>query len=98
MRAGVKLPVIAFDRDLKKKLASGTLLTIDNQIDQASGTVRFKGQFESVEVREITTSLTEGDEASVDKGLEAGDVVVIDGIDKLERGTKVVVRMAPGKK
>ena len=144
MRAGVKLPVIAFDRDLKKKLASGTLLTIDNQIDQASGTVRFKGEFanddlslfpnqfvnarllvdtkhntviiptaaiqhspssafvyrvkddKSVEVREITTSLTEGDEASVDKGLEPGDVVVIDGIDKLERGTKVVVRMAGG--
>jgi multidrug efflux system membrane fusion protein len=143
MRAGAKLPIVAWDRDLKKKLAEGTLLTIDNQIDQTSGTVRFKGQFEnadlslfpnqfvnarllvdmrhgtviipaaaiqhspssafvyrvkadkSVEVREISSTLSEGDEAAVDKGLEPGDVVVIDGIDKLERGTKVIVRLAP---
>ena len=32
-RAAARLPVEAFDREQKKKLADGTLLTIDNQID-----------------------------------------------------------------
>ena len=39
--------MVAYDRDLKQKLASGTLLTIDNQIDQTTGTVRFKAVFEN---------------------------------------------------
>ncbi|MGD0438014.1 MAG: MdtA/MuxA family multidrug efflux RND transporter periplasmic adaptor subunit [Bryobacteraceae bacterium] len=142
LRAGAKLPVIAWDRELKRKLGAGTVLTLDNQIDQTSGTVRFKAVFEnadlslfpnqfvnarllidtkrqtlivpaaaiqrspassfvyrvkkdnSVEVRNVVTSITEGDEVAVDRGLEAGDVVVTDGIDKLEQGSKVVVRMA----
>lgn len=147
MRTGQKLPVYAYDRDLKEKLGSGTLLTIDNQIDQTTGTVKFKAVFENadfslfpnqfvnarllvdtkrgtvlaptaaiqrspqgtfvyvvkedntVEVRNIAVSLTEGDEAAVDSGLQAGEVVVIDGIDKLQQGTKVTVRMvgAPAK-
>ena len=37
------LRVDGYDRDLKVKLAQGSLLTIDNQIDQSTGTVRFKG-------------------------------------------------------
>lgn len=136
------LRIDAYDRDLKKKLAQGKLLTIDNQIDQSTGTVRFKGQFENedsslfpnqfvnarllldtrhntviiptaaiqrspqstfvyvvkadntAEVRNIVSTLTEGDEAAVDSGLEAGETVVIDGVDKLQQGTKVSVRMA----
>jgi multidrug efflux system membrane fusion protein len=142
MASGQTLPVYAYDRDLKTRLASGTLLTIDNQIDQTTGTVKFKGIFEnadlslfpnqfvnarllldtkhgavitptaaiqrspqstfvyvvkpdnSVEVRNIVQGITEGDEASVEKGLDAGEKVVIDGIDKLQQGTKVTVRMA----
>ena len=47
MAAGQTLPVFAYDRDLKQKLATGTLLTIDNQIDQTTGTVKFKGVFEN---------------------------------------------------
>ena len=35
----------AWDRDLQRKLASGFLLTLDNQIDQTTGTVRVKLQF-----------------------------------------------------
>ena len=142
MRAGRKLQVEAYDRDLKHKLATGTLLTIDNQIDQASGTVRFKAVFEnkdlslfpnqfvnarllvdtrrgviivpaaaiqrspqatfvyvvkkessSVEVRNVTVGLVEGDDAVVDSGLEASDLVVIDGIDKLRPGMKVAARV-----
>ncbi len=139
MRAGAKLPVEAWDRDMKNKLASGMLLTIDNQVDQTTGTVRFKASFpneddklfpnqfvnarllldtkrnivivpaaaiqrspdsmyvyvvksdSTVEVRNIVSSLTEGDQSAIDSGLEAGDVVVIDGVDKLQPGTKVSV-------
>ena len=142
MKSGVKLPVLAYDRDMKRKLASGTLLTIDNEIDQSSGTLRFKGVFpnedlslfpnqfvnvrllldtrhgaviapsaaiqrnpdssfvyvvkddQTVEVRDVTSTLSEGDESAVDKGLKPGEVVVVDGIDKLQQGIKVQVRMA----
>jgi len=136
------LRIDAYDRDLKKKLARGHLLTIDNQIDQSTGTVRFKGQFENednslfpnqfvnarllldtrrnaviiptaaiqrspqstfvyvvkpdntAEVRTVVSTLTEGDEAAVDSGLEPGENVVIDGVDKLQQGTKVSMRVA----
>ena len=37
----------AWDRELKKQLASGTLLAVDNQIDPATGTVRIKAIFEN---------------------------------------------------
>lgn len=139
------LRIDAYDRDLKKKLAMGKLLTIDNQIDQATGTVRFKGEFanednalfpnqfvnarmlldtrhnaviiptaaiqrspqstfvyvvkadNTAEVRTVVSTLTEGDEAAVDSGLEPGENVVIDGVDKLQQGTKVSVRMSGAK-
>jgi len=142
MAGGQPLSVVAYDRDLKTKLATGTLATIDNQIDPTTGTVRFKAVFENqdlslfpnqfvnarllldtkhgatiiptaaiqrspqstfvyvvnpdntVEVRNISVGITEGDEASVDSGVDAGDKVVIDGIDKLQDKTKVNVRMA----
>ncbi len=45
MRSGRRLTVDAYDRDLKKKLATGTLLTIDNQIDLSTGTVKLKATF-----------------------------------------------------
>jgi multidrug efflux system membrane fusion protein len=142
MRAGIAMPVVAWDRELKHKLATGKLLTIDNQIDQASGTVRFKAEFanadlslfpnqfvnarllvdtvhgaviipsaaiqhspnsafvyvvkkeQSVALREVTAGVVEGDETAIEKGLEPGEVVAVDGLDRLEPGTKVVVRMA----
>ncbi|HVO97083.1 MAG TPA: MdtA/MuxA family multidrug efflux RND transporter periplasmic adaptor subunit [Bryobacteraceae bacterium] len=142
---GGSLRVDAYDRDLKARLAQGKLLTIDNQIDQSTGTVRFKAQFENednslfpnqfinarllldmrhnaviipnaaiqrspqsafvyvvkpdntAEVRRIVTTLAEGDEAAVDSGLEPGEAVVIDGVDKLQQGTKVSVHMAAPK-
>lgn len=139
MRAGAKFLVEAWDHDMKKKLATGTLLTIDNQVDQTTGTVRFKGSFaneddalfpnqfvnarllldtkrnvvivpaaalqrspdamyvyvvkpdSTVEVRNIVSTLTEGDQAAIDSGLAPGDMVVIDGVDKLQPGSKVSV-------
>lgn len=49
MKTGRKLPVEAWDRDLKKQLATGTLLAVDNQIDPATGTVRIKALFANVD-------------------------------------------------
>jgi membrane fusion protein, multidrug efflux system len=143
--AGETLQVFAYDRDSKTKLATGTLLTIDNQIDQTTGTVKFKGVFENkdlslfpnqfvnarllletkhgstviptaavqrkeqlafvyvvkddntVEVRNITTGTVEADEMQVESGLEPGEKVVIDGIDKLQQGSKVNARMVGGR-
>ncbi|HYM37433.1 MAG TPA: MdtA/MuxA family multidrug efflux RND transporter periplasmic adaptor subunit [Nitrospiraceae bacterium] len=45
LKAGQSLPVEAFDREQKRKLATGTLLTVDNQIDPNTGTVRLKATF-----------------------------------------------------
>jgi multidrug efflux system membrane fusion protein len=45
MRAGHKLRVDAYDRDNQTHLAQGTLLTLDNQIDTATGTVRVRASF-----------------------------------------------------
>src|SRR6202011_938462 len=39
------LAVEAFDRSAETKVAIGTLLTLDNQIDTSTGTVRFRGEF-----------------------------------------------------
>ena len=43
------IPVDAFDRDDKVKLASGTLALIDNQIDRATNTVRLKAIFDNAD-------------------------------------------------
>ncbi len=45
MKADPHLPVEAYDRDFKHKLAAGTLLTTDNQIDQSTGTIKLKASF-----------------------------------------------------
>jgi len=47
LRAGVKLPVDAYNRDNSQKLASGTLLTVDNQIDNTTGTSKLKAIFDN---------------------------------------------------
>ena len=45
MRGHAKLPVEALDRAALKKIASGTLLSLDNQIDTTTGTVKARAQF-----------------------------------------------------
>jgi len=45
LKVGETLPVEAYDREQKQKLATGTLLTVDNQIDPSTGTVRLKALF-----------------------------------------------------
>jgi membrane fusion protein, multidrug efflux system len=145
-RGGTGLEVDAYDRDLTRKIATGKLLTVDNQIDQTTGTVKLKAEFanknaalfpnqlvnarlrvdtlrnvvivpsaaiqhsprstfvyvvkddETVETRDVTVRLTDGDETAVASGMTASDVVVTDGVDKLQPGTKVGVQTphAPG--
>ena len=141
--AGKQLAVDAYDRDMKNKLATGTVLAVDNQIDPATGTVKIKGIFDNesnalypnqfvnarllvdtlhgatiipaaavqrspqstfvyavkpdstVDMRNVEVALTEGDEAAIRKGVAPGEVVIIEGVDKLQPGTKVAVG-APG--
>jgi membrane fusion protein, multidrug efflux system len=45
MHSGEELPVEAWDRELKNKLADGKLETIDNQIDPTTGTLKLRAVF-----------------------------------------------------
>jgi multidrug efflux system membrane fusion protein len=45
LNAKAKLPVDAFDRTAQTKIASGALLTLDNQIDTTTGTVKGRALF-----------------------------------------------------
>ena len=51
MRAGHTLRVDAYDRDNETHLAQGTLLTLDNQIDTGTGTVRVRASFSNRDSR-----------------------------------------------
>ena len=45
MRAGRRLRVDVYDRAMTTKIATGLLTTLDNQIDQATGTVKLRATF-----------------------------------------------------
>ncbi len=45
MRAGVTLPVTAYDRTGTIQLSSGELRTLDNQIDTTTGTLKLRAEF-----------------------------------------------------
>ncbi len=140
LRAGAKLRVDALDREDQHELAQGTLLTIDNQVDTTTGTVRARATFanenfilfpsefvnakllvktlyrvniipnaaiqrnndqayvyvvnpvnDTVQSRDIKIATTEGDSSAV-TGVNPGETLVTDGFDRLEEGSKVVVR------
>jgi multidrug efflux system membrane fusion protein len=146
VRSGERLPVEAYDREQKKKLASGTLASVDNQIDPSTGTIKLKAQFpnedaslfpnqfvnvrmlldtrrgatlvpnaavvrggqgtfvyvikedRTVELRKLSVGIAEGDNVSIDSGLAPGELVVVEGSDRLRDGAKVEIpdRAAPG--
>jgi len=149
LRSSEKLPVDAYDREQKVKLAAGTLLTVDNQIDPATGTVKLKAQFpnedgslfpnqfvnvrmlldtrrgatlvpsaavvrggqgtfvyvikedRTVELRKVSVGITEGDSVAIESGLAPGELVVVEGSDRLRDGAKVEIpdraaRATPG--
>lgn len=136
------LPVEAFDRDFKTKLATGVLLTTDNEIDQTTGTIKLKAQFanednalfpnqfvnvrllvdiqrnailiptvaiqrsstgsyiyvvmpnQTVQMRPIKVLHTQGELSSIESGVQQGELVVVDGVDKLRSGSRVTVQLA----
>ncbi len=140
IKADVRMPVEVYDRDMKQRLATGSLLTVDNQIDSATGTVRLKATFpneknelfpnqfvnarllvdvlrgitvipapavqrgaqgtfvyvvkadRTATVRPISVGEIQGVEASVKTGLSPGELVVVDGADRLREGTRVELR------
>jgi multidrug efflux system membrane fusion protein len=47
VQSGATLPVDAYDRNGKTKLASGKLATIDNQIDPTTGTLKLRAVFDN---------------------------------------------------
>ena len=51
LNAGADLPVEAYDRAQQRKLSTGSLLTLDNEIDQTTGTVRLKAVFPNTDNR-----------------------------------------------
>jgi multidrug efflux system membrane fusion protein len=48
----------------------------------------------TVDARDVAVSMSEGDESVVTSGLAGGDVVVTDGVDRLQPGARVQVRFA----
>jgi membrane fusion protein, multidrug efflux system len=137
LKAGKRLTVDAFNRGQTQKLATGVLLTVDNQIDPTTGTVRLKATFDNkdtvlfpnqfvnarllidvkrnvvimpaaaiqrgsqgtyvyivkpdgtVTVRPVTVGDVQGADVPVASGLSEGDLVVVDGAERLREGTKV---------
>jgi len=139
MRKGA-LETDAYSRDDQTKLATGKLLTIDNQIDPTTGTGKLKAIFnnteralwpnqfvnvhllleirkntlvvpaaaiqrgpqgtyvftvkpdKTAEMKKVAIGFSEGNLTSLTSGLQVGDVVVTDGQDKLQPGSKVEIR------
>jgi multidrug efflux system membrane fusion protein len=133
-----------YDREMREKLAMGSLLTADNQIDPTTGTVRLKAIFpnqknelfpnqfvnarllvevrrgatvvpapaiqrgpqgtfvflvnadQTATVRPVTVGEVQGGEASIKTGLSPGDLVVVDGADRLREGTRVELKAQSG--
>lgn len=144
LRAGEHIPVDALDREEQKVLASGTLKTVDNQIDLATGTLKLKAEFPNADerlfpnqfvnvrmlvrtlkdaviiptagvqygsrgtyvyivdaeskatVRDIVLGPSDGDRQSVVKGLQVGDKVILEGLDRLREGRLVSLVSADG--
>lgn len=140
MHAGAALTVEVYDREQQKQLAAGKLLTVDNQIDPRTGTVRLKAEManadgalfpnqfvnarllvdqktaatliptaavrrgtqgtfayvvkpdQTVAMRSINVDITEGDTAAVATGINAGDLVVVDGLEGLRDGSRVEIQ------
>lgn len=49
LKSGITLPVAAYDRSQRAKLAEGKLLTVDNQVDVNTGTVRMRALFDNAD-------------------------------------------------
>jgi membrane fusion protein (multidrug efflux system) len=65
------------------------------QVDQAGPYVLVVGGDDKVEARRVTLGVAEGAQVVVDSGLEAGDKVIIEGIQKARPGMAVAASEAP---
>jgi len=94
LQAGEKLTVDTYDRIGKTKLAAGSLSSVDNQIDLATGTVKLKAQFPNDENRlfpnqfvnvrmllEVEHDATIIPSASIQRGAQGTIVYVIQSDD-----------------
>ena len=52
----------------------------------------------TVELRTVEIQLTDGDQTAVKSGLQANEMVVVDGVDKLQPGSKVALAGSGGAK
>ncbi len=52
---------------------------------------------QTVEARNVEVKLSEGNETAIAKGINPGEIVVTDGVDKLQPGTKVIARASTGR-
>ncbi len=74
MRAGQQLSVDAWNRENTQKLATGKLTTIDNQIDQTTGSVRMRADFDNSQQRAIPQPIRQRAPAGAGKnGRGAGE-------------------------
>jgi multidrug efflux system membrane fusion protein len=69
------------------------LTTAAVQISSTSKYVFLVKPDSTVTVRQITEGVVEGDDTQVVSGLNAGDVVVMTGVDKLNEGSKVLAQI-----
>lgn len=139
IEGGETLTVKAYDRQQNKLLSIGKLLTIDNQIDPTTGTVKLRAEFENqenrlfpnqfvnvglhvktlqdvtivptsaiqngapgtfvfivnnnqfVNIQLVKTGVTYGNYTVIRDGLSPGQIVVTQGGDKLQAGTRVSI-------
>jgi multidrug efflux system membrane fusion protein len=83
LHAGETLAVEAFDRDGKTLLATGKLLTADNQIDVATGTVKLKAEFPNSD-----NALFPNQFVNVRLHVETRHEAILMPIAAVQRGTK----------
>ena len=108
LRAGDRIPVEAYDRAQKEKLGAGRLLTADNQIDTATGTIKLKAEFDNtdgtlfanqfVNVRmpvETRTNATLAPTAAIQRGVQGTFVYVVND-DKTVKVTPVSIGSTQG--
>jgi multidrug efflux system membrane fusion protein len=150
LKANQSLAVDTYARGgFTEKIATGTLLTVDNQIDPSTGTLKLKATFDNTDnalfpnqfvntkllvdtkkdvvlvpiaavqhgnqgtfiyvvdtdantvtmkTVEVGTIALDGSNAEITSGIDEGDVVVTDGDDKLQNGSKIIItpNTAPG--
>ncbi len=138
-KSGQPLSVEAWDRSNKTLLTTGALLSLDNQIDATTGTIKLKARFDNqddalfpnqfvnarlkvntlqnavvipaaalqmgnegnfvwvvnsdnkVSKKSVTAGIQDSQQVVINAGLEVGERVVTDGLDRLTEGAQVEV-------